>query len=285
MGVFLRQPPLQHKMLVLSLVTILASTCLALPNRQRYVNFKNFPVIGIKENPEEETLVETIEETDYSENIPRAARQVEVNSYTDNIDDVFVEEALYLTPADREQRAIENIDSEISDYQLDNFDFSDDESLIDEENERLERDGAHGSHGSRHLSPNRNSRRFQQSLQLPEEQDFRQQAPQEQRGGRQTGQIGAALGVLSNPPSPKGDYNFNFSNDDGSSRQESGAPDGIRGSYSFVSPEGEQVNVEYVADETGFHATGSHVPQAPPMPPHVQRLLDHLAKVNGLARL
>ena len=78
---------------------------------------------------------------------------------------------------------------------------------------------------------------------------------------------------------------YSFANDDGSSRQEVGAPDAIRGSYSFVTPEGEEVSVQYHADETGFHATGSHVPQAPPMPAHVQRLLDHLAKVNGLARL
>ena len=78
---------------------------------------------------------------------------------------------------------------------------------------------------------------------------------------------------------------YSFANDDGSSRQEVGAPDAIRGSYSFVTPEGEEVSVQYHADETGFHATGSHVPQAPPMPAHVQRLLDHLAKVNGLKRL
>jgi len=74
----------------------------------------------------------------------------------------------------------------------------------------------------------------------PLEQDYDyQEAPlrrQEQRGGRQTGGTGVALGVLSNPPSSDGNYNFNFSNDDGSSRQEVGAPDAIRGSYSFVSP-------------------------------------------------
>ena len=52
-----------------------------------------------------------------------------------------------------------------------------------------------------------------------------------------------------------------------------------------MTPEGEEVSVQYHADETGFHATGSYVPQAPPMPAHVQRLLDHLAKVNGLNRL
>ena len=74
---------------------------------------------------------------------------------------------------------------------------------------------------------------------------------------------------------------LSFSNNDGSTRQESGALNEISGSYSFITPEGENVNVSYVADETGFHATGSHIV----MPPHVQRMLDHLAKVNGLARL
>jgi len=222
-----------------------------------------------------------------NENVNREARQVEPNSYTDDLDSVFVEENMYLAQEEREPRAIESENDEIiyvDDEYDDNFEYYDESIEYEEENERQERDGARGSRVFNTQS-GRNSRRFQQSQQAPQEQNFRQPQPQEQRGGRQTGQIGAALGVLSNPPSAKGDYNFNFSNDDGSSRQESGAPDGIRGSYSFITPEGENVNVSYVADETGFHATGSHVPQAPPMPPHVQRLLDHLAKVNGLARL
>merc|ERR1711874_445315 len=236
MGYSLSNQQSSKKMSACMLVMVLlATSCTSLPTRQRYASFKNFPVVGIKENHEVEVEdpVEKVEGMVDTENVARAARQVAPNSYTEALDDTFVEEAIYLTPADR--------------------------------------DGAHGSHGphgpARHSA--RNSRRFQQ-----------QQVPQEQRGGRQTGQVGAALGVLSNPPSAKGDYNFNFSNDDGSSRQESGAPDGIRGSYSFITPEGENVSVQYVAD-----ATGSHVPQAPPMPPHVQRLLDHLAKVNGLPRL
>merc|ERR1711892_943707 len=275
---FLRQPAEQHKMSPLFAALLLAGTCSSFPNRQRYTNFKNFPVLGTKGNHEVETPVEKVEEKVDTDNVARAARQVEPSSYTDSLDDVFVEEAVYLTPEDRDQRAIEIDDSELSDTDYDNYEYND-ETLVEEENERPERDGAHGSHGSIQHST-RNSRRFQQADQISQEQDFRQAPAQDQRGGRQTGQIGVALGVLSNPPSAKGDYNFNFSNEDGTAREETGALDAIRGSYSFISPEGENVSVQYVAD-----ATGSHVPQAPPMPPHVQRLLDHLAKVNGLPRL
>ena len=159
-----------------------------------------------------ETPVEKVEEMVDTDNVARAARQVEPTSYTDSLDDVFVEEAVYLTPEDRDQRAIEIDDSELSDTDYDNYEYNDnfeynDETLVEEENERPERDGAHGFQGSvRHSA--RNSRRFQQAEQVPQEQDFRQAPAQDQRGGRQTGQIGAALGVLSNPPSAKGDYNF-----------------------------------------------------------------------------
>ena len=72
-----------------------------------------------------------------------------------------------------------------------------------------------------------------------------------------------------------------FSNDDGTSRQESGAPSSVSGTYSFITPEGELVDMQYTADESGFHASGSHMPTTPPPPPHVQRMLDHLHKVNG----
>ena len=45
-------------------------------------------------------------------------------------------------------------------------------------------------------------------------------------------------------PNQEGDYNFNFANDDGSSRQEASGPAGVRGSYSFVTPEGEEVIIK-----------------------------------------
>lgn len=40
-----------------------------------------------------------------------------------------------------------------------------------------------------------------------------------------------------------------------------------RGSYSYVSPEGETISVTYVADdEGGFQPVGSHLPTPPPIP-------------------
>jgi len=220
---------------------------------------------------------------------PADYNEGDVTSYseTDNLDDQFIEEALFLSPEDRDAR-----DVEVGTFE----DWAEQE--VEEEGEivevaRAERDGAHhgdGHHRAGHKMPGerqvvrrRGGRRQQQRDQVVERQERQQE--QRPREDRQTGDIGPAFGVLSNPPNQEGDYNFNFANDDGSSRQEASGPAGVRGSYSFVTPEGEEVNIQYVADETGFHATGSHVPQAPPMPPAIRRMLDHLAKVNGHAKL
>ncbi|XP_026472345.1 endocuticle structural glycoprotein SgAbd-2-like isoform X3 [Ctenocephalides felis] len=46
------------------------------------------------------------------------------------------------------------------------------------------------------------------------------------------------------------------------------------GQYSYTSPEGEVINVQYTADETGFHATGDHIPTPPPVPEEIQKGLD-----------
>merc|ERR1711892_715207 len=142
---FLRQPAEQHKMSPLFAALLLAGTCSSFPNRQRYTNFKNFPVLGTKGNHEVETPVEKVEEKVDTDNVARAARQVEPSSYTDSLDDVFVEEAVYLTPEDRDQRAIEIDDSELSDTDYDNYEYNDnfeynDETLVEEENERPETD-------------------------------------------------------------------------------------------------------------------------------------------------
>jgi len=309
-------------MLVLSLVLLCASSSLSAPARvlkQRVQKFKNFPVVGIKETPAEtETASYTQAEPLAIVDHPRDARQADTENYEeDNGDgDLFIEEAVYLTPEAREARAAVLGDlSEPQDVAVganrpgqevrtvfgDDIFFHDETQQDEEEEEytRQERDGAHGHHRGGHRGSSQRAGRvvsppapvvneydnYDYDYQEQEEEVPQRSQPQQQRRGKQTGATGVALGVLSSPSDQDGNYNFNFANDDGSSRQEVGAPDAIRGSYSFVTPEGEQVSVQYHADETGFHATGSHVPQAPPMPAHVQRLLDHLAKVNGLERL
>lgn len=37
----------------------------------------------------------------------------------------------------------------------------------------------------------------------------------------------------------------------------------MRGSFSYVDPEGKTIQVTYYADETGYHAEGEHIPKAP----------------------
>lgn len=301
---------IRHPLLPLLLSS---SLCLA----ASFSSFKNFPVVGLRSSPasplpllalEGEQEVQEVQEPaarrleELVEEVPRQARQADVNSYSDsNLDDTFIEEALFLTPEDREER----------EYSPRFEDWQEEEEGVEEE-VRIERDGLGGHHGAHHgaheedhaapMPVRRRSRkggRRQQQQQAPArrqearpEESFRGQE-QDEREGRQTGAVGFAaggggdggVGVLSSPPNAAGDYNFNFSNDDGSSRQETAGPQGVSGSYSFFTPEGEEVSIQYIADETGFHATGSHVPKAPPMPPAIRRMLDHLAKVNGHAKL
>ena len=78
-----------------------------------------------------------------------------------------------------------------------------------------------------------------------------------------------------------------FETDDGSEyRREEGRVNGaganeISGEYSWTSPEGEVVSFTYVADENGYQAQGSHLPEAPPLHPHIQRGLELIARVNA----
>ncbi|XP_063975225.1 endocuticle structural glycoprotein SgAbd-2 [Diachasmimorpha longicaudata] len=47
-----------------------------------------------------------------------------------------------------------------------------------------------------------------------------------------------------------------------------------QGSYSYTSPEGQIITIHYTADETGFHATGDHIPTPPPVSEEIQKGLD-----------
>lgn len=67
-------------------------------------------------------------------------------------------------------------------------------------------------------------------------------------------------------PDEDGNYQFEFTDDDGSFRTENGVEGTKDGEVTWTSPEGEQVSISYVADEGGYQASGSHLPQNVPLP-------------------
>lgn len=50
-----------------------------------------------------------------------------------------------------------------------------------------------------------------------------------------------------------------------------------KGSFSYTSPEGENIQLQYIADENGFQPTGDHIPQPPEIPALIQKALKYLA--------
>lgn len=77
-----------------------------------------------------------------------------------------------------------------------------------------------------------------------------------------------------------GCFKNRFETEDGEFRHEEGSDNGKIGEFSWTSPEGELVSFTYKADENGYQAQGSHLPQAPPLHPHIQRGLELIARVN-----
>lgn len=50
-----------------------------------------------------------------------------------------------------------------------------------------------------------------------------------------------------------------------------------QGRFSYTSPEGEVIEINYIADELGFQPEGSHIPTPPPIPEAIQRALAYIA--------
>ena len=128
--------------------------------------------------------------------LPSNRRQL---AYGDYHDDIFREDAVFLSPEDRQARQSSGLDLEFPQI---------DESFAGPEFQRQERDG--GSHGAPHgrRTGRRNGRVRQQNQRQQHQQTFREPDFEEVRGGRQSGATGQALGVLSNPPTQDGSYNF-----------------------------------------------------------------------------
>lgn len=73
-------------------------------------------------------------------------------------------------------------------------------------------------------------------------------------------------------------YNYALETGDGISIQEEGDARGegtkAHGGFSYTSPDGQQVHIQYSADENGFLPQGSHIPVAPPVPEEILRAVE-----------
>ncbi|KAL7039911.1 hypothetical protein ACKWTF_000171 [Chironomus riparius] len=93
-----------------------------------------------------------------------------------------------------------------------------------------------------------------------------------------------------------GSYVYNYETGNGIKAEEQGTlkraagPDAqdvivARGSYSYTSPEGELISVQYVADdEGGFQPVGDHLPTPPPIPAAIQKALDYILSIPASQR-
>lgn len=73
-----------------------------------------------------------------------------------------------------------------------------------------------------------------------------------------------------------------YATSNGITQQESGRlknidTNEVQGSYSYTSPEGKQISVNYIADEYGFRASGDHLPTPPPIPDAILRSVQYNA--------
>lgn len=71
-----------------------------------------------------------------------------------------------------------------------------------------------------------------------------------------------------------GSYRYAFETSNGIKQEEQGTPDGTKqGSSSYISPEGIEIKTTYVADETGYHPVGDHIPK---IPDYILRSLEYI---------
>jgi len=89
-------------------------------------------------------------------------------------------------------------------------------------------------------------------------------------------------GTLHHSQDTHGQYNFGYSSSDGQSKSETRDGDGdVSGSYSYITPEGQKVNLAYTAGRGGFQASGDHLPEAPEVPDLPEDLAEAYREAHG----
>ncbi|XP_026328708.1 uncharacterized protein LOC113236755 [Hyposmocoma kahamanoa] len=86
---------------------------------------------------------------------------------------------------------------------------------------------------------------------------------------------------------PDGSYRYSYETGNGISAEEQGyvKNQGVpeqeaqtaQGQYQYTAPDGQLIQLSYIADENGFQPQGAHLPTPPPIPEEIRRALDHLA--------
>ncbi|XP_017785768.1 PREDICTED: endocuticle structural glycoprotein SgAbd-1-like [Nicrophorus vespilloides] len=84
---------------------------------------------------------------------------------------------------------------------------------------------------------------------------------------------------------PDGSYQWNYETANGIAAQEQGAQKAVgneagtaaQGSFSYTSPDGTPISLQYTADENGFQPQGAHLPVAPEIPAAIQKALAWIA--------
>lgn len=76
---------------------------------------------------------------------------------------------------------------------------------------------------------------------------------------------------------PEGAYRYQYETSNGIAAQEQGnGGHQANGGFSWYSPEGELIQISYVADENGYQPQGSHLPTPPPIPAAILKSLEYI---------
>ncbi|XP_045456061.1 larval cuticle protein LCP-17-like [Melitaea cinxia] len=102
-----------------------------------------------------------------------------------------------------------------------------------------------------------------------------------------TGEANAQILKLDNDVGVEGQYSWSIETENGIVANEQGSlkavpgsdvpAETVQGQASWKSPEGEAIQLTYIADENGYQPQGSHLPTSPPIPPSILRSLEYIA--------
>lgn len=111
----------------------------------------------------------------------------------------------------------------------------------------------------------------------------------QQQGAYQSNRNIIPITSYKNEVSHDGSYQYSYSTGNGIKAGESGylknrgtqqQAQVAQGSYSYTAPNGQLIEVRYIADELGFRAEGNHIPTPPPIPRAIAESLKLIAKTQ-----